>query len=75
MEEKIFMPSDDDARRMIENAWQEFCQQAGAIGMPEQAVSLMKDIFVWGYCAGHNDILGIIRDQMAVGELVKKIEN
>ena len=31
--------------------------------------SLKVAMFIWGYCAGHNDTLLLIRDQMAVSHL------
>lgn len=69
MEHKIFMPSDEETRQLMENAWQDFCKEAGTAGMNVEAISLMHDIFLWGYCAGHNDTLTIIRDQMAVDRI------
>ena len=70
MEHKIFLPSNDEMLQLMENAWQEFCQKAGAAGMPEDAISLMHDVFLWGYCSGYNDTLCIIRDQMSIDGLI-----
>ena len=72
MEHKIFMPSDEETRQLMENAWQDFCKEAGTAGMNVEAISLMHDIFLWGYCAGHNDTLTIIRDQMAVDRMASE---
>ena len=69
MNQTIFLPSDDETRQLMEHAWQEFQQQAGTAGMTADTLSLMHDIFIWGYCAGHNDTLLLIRDQMAVSDL------
>lgn len=69
MEQKIFMPSGEDVRRMIESAWTDFCQKSGTQGLPPDAISLMKDVFTWGYCTGYNDTLAIIRDQIAINNM------
>ena len=69
MNQTIFLPSDDETWQLMEHAWQEFWQQAGTQGISPDALSLMHDIFIWGYCMGHNDTLLIIRDQMAVSNL------
>lgn len=71
-EHKIFLPSDEEIRRMMENAWLDFCKEAGTAGMDAEALALMKDVFIWGYCSGHNDTLGIIRDQMAVDSMAAR---
>ena len=69
MNQTIFLPSDDEARQLMEHAWQEFRQQAGTQGISPDALSLMHDIFIWGYCMGQNDTLLLVRDKMAVSDL------
>ena len=52
MDQTIFLPSADETRQLMEHAWQEFQQQAGTQGISPDTLSLMHDIFIWGYCMG-----------------------
>ena len=69
MNQTIFLPSDDETRQLMEHACQEFRQWAGAQSIGPDTLSLMHDIFIWGYCMGQNDTLLLIRDKMAVSNL------
>jgi hypothetical protein len=76
MEQTIFLPSGEDMSKLIQNALNAFCEQAKKAGYnlnDEMEGGLLQDGFVAGYCAGWNDMLGIIRDQMNVEKDVKNI--
>lgn len=68
-EKKIYLPDDKTQGILIDNAWQEFQEQMKENGMDfsgTEVIELLHDIFVAGYAFGHNDCLGIIRDQLTI---------
>lgn len=70
----IYLPNSEQAGQLMENAWQDFAAQMKQKGMGfegTKVAGLLKDIFMSGYCYGHNDSLTIIRDQMEVDDLLK----
>lgn len=74
MEREIFLPDAETARKLIDNAWQEFCQQMKESGMDfvgTKVESLIQDVFVAGYAYGHNDCLTIIRDQLNMDNWIR----
>ena len=76
MSKKVFMPNDEQARQMIENAWQEFKKEAIEAGWPlntPELESFAQDVFVGGYAYGHNDCLGVISGQLEAMNLVTDI--
>lgn len=80
MEKVIYLPNAEQAGRLIEDAWQDFCRQAGENGMDiadvnEAVGGLVKDCFAAGYSYGNNDMLNIIRDQMNVDGMVSELMN
>ena len=73
-EYKIFLPNDEQAGQLIDLAWKDFYEKAEAAGygiVHDGVRKIMKDFFVSGYTYGYNDVLNIIRDQMAAEELAK----
>jgi hypothetical protein len=78
MEQTIFLPTGEDMSELIRNALNAFCEQAKKAGYnlnDEMEGGLLQDGFVAGYCAGWNDMLGIIRDQLNVDKDVKNMLN
>jgi hypothetical protein len=78
MEQTIFLPTGEDMSKLIRNALNAFCEQAKKAGYnlnDEMEGGLLQDGFVAGYCAGWNDMLGIIRDQLNVDKDVKNMLN
>lgn len=76
-EYKIFLPSDEQAGQLIDVAWKDFYEKAEAAGLGivhDGVRSIMRDFFVSGYTYGYNDVLNIIRDQMAAEELAKGVQ-
>lgn len=70
----IYLPNSEQAGQLMENAWQDFAAQMKKNGMgfeETKVTDLLKDIFMSGYCYGHNDCLTIIREQMEVDDLLK----
>lgn len=74
MDKKIFLPDAEMSAKLIEDAWQAFKKQAAEGGLDfdtnPQAASFAKDMFVSGYCYGHNDCLEIIRGQLQAMDIV-----
>ncbi len=68
MDAKIFVPNDEQFTQMMEDAWQKFLREAKANDTIFKGISegpsILKDLFVYGYVTGYNDIYGIIRSQM-----------
>ena len=82
MEKEIYIPNSEEISQLIEQAWQGFCEQAQQAGIDindNTVDGFLKDCFVAGYCAGHNDIFGIIRDQINIDDelnnIIKKHNN
>jgi hypothetical protein len=76
MEQTIFLPTGEDMSKLIRNALNAFCEQAKKAGYnlnDEMEGGWLHDGFVAGYCAGWNDMLGIIRDQLNVDKDVKNM--
>lgn len=76
-EYKIFLPSDEQAGQLIDVAWKDFYEKASAagLGIIDNGVrNIVRDFFVSGYTYGYNDVLKIIRDQMAAEELAKSVQ-
>lgn len=73
-EKKIYLPDAETAGKLIENAWQEFCDQMKENDMDFTGIKveeLLHDVFVAGYAFGHNDCLAIIRDQLSIDNWMK----
>lgn len=76
-EYKIFLPNDEQAGQLIDVAWKDFYEKASAagLGIDDSGVRcIVRDFFVSGYTYGYNDVLNIIRDQMAAEELAKGVQ-
>ena len=76
-EYKIFLPNDEQAGQLIDVAWKDFYEKASAagLGIVNNGVrNIVRDFFVSGYTYGYNDVLNIIRDQMAAEELAKGVQ-
>ena len=77
MDKKIFLPSAEEAAQLLENSWQAFKKQALEGGLDfdnnPNVASFAKDMFVSGYCYGHNDCLEIIRGQLQAMDLVNDL--
>ena len=76
-EYKIFLPNDEQAGQLIDVAWKDFYEKAAAagLGIIDNGVrNIVRDFFVSGYTYGYNDVLNIIRDQMAAEELAKGVQ-
>jgi len=77
MDKKIFLPDAEMSAKLIEDAWQAFKKQAAEGGLDfdnnPQAASFAKDMFVSGYCYGHNDCLEIVRGQLQAMDLVNDL--
>ena len=76
-EYKIFLPNDEQAGQLIDVAWKDFYAKAEAAGygiVHDGVRKIMKDFFVSGYTYGYNDVLNIIRDQMAAEELADGVQ-
>lgn len=70
----IYLPNNEQAAQLMENAWQDFTVQMKKNGMNfegTKVAELLKDMFMAGYSYGHNDCLTIIRSQMEVDDLAK----
>lgn len=76
---KIFLPSNEEAAKLIEDAWQSFKKDANehpvfkVILQNPETEALVKDIFVVGYSYGHNDCLNIIRGQLEAMDLINDV--
>lgn len=70
MEKNIYMPDADQSRQLLEQAWDDFnakMHEAGFIHTnDEEVIDILKEVFVGGYCYGHNDTLEIILSQLNV---------
>lgn len=76
-EYKIFLPNDEQAGQLIDVAWKDFYEKASAagLGIDDSGVRcIVRDYFVSGYTYGYNDVLNIIRDQMAAEELADGVQ-
>lgn len=76
MDKKIFLPDAETSARLIEDSWQAFKKQAAESGLVldnPNAASFAKDMFVSGYCYGHNDCLEIIRGQLQAMDMVNDL--
>ena len=77
MDKKIFLPDAEMSAKLIEDAWQAFKKQAAEGGLDfdtnPQVASFAKDMFVSGYCYGHNDCLEIIRGQLQAMDLANEL--
>lgn len=77
-EMEIILPDNEQAGALIDNAWQDFCAEAKAQGYDISQLSASgwaKDCFAAGYCAGHNDILNIIFEQVKSEREIHRIIN
>lgn len=73
---EIFMPDNKALAQMIEDSWQQCKEQAAEGGLRltnPDLEAFAKDMFVAGYCYGHNDCLGIIRGQLEAMSLIGDI--
>ena len=63
---------------MIDVSWKDFYEKASAAGLDivHDVVrrQMLRDFFVSGYTYGYNDMLNIIRDQMAAEELAMSVQ-
>ena len=77
MDKKIFLPDAEMSAKLIEDSWQAFKKQAADSGLDfdnnPEAASFAKDMFVSGYCYGHNDCLEIIRGQLQAMDLANEL--
>lgn len=75
---EIILPDNAQAGQLIDNAWRDFCNDAKAQGYDICQLSASgwaKDCFAAGYCAGHNDILNIILEQVKSEREIHQIIN
>ena len=74
---KIYLPDEKQHASMMEAAWQEFVKTASDAGystlMRGPRSEWYKDLFVAGYCFGHNDCLSIIGGQIELENIFGKI--
>ena len=78
MDKKIYMPNNDQMVRMIEDAWKAFKEQCAKIGLDmkdKRLEEFAQDIFVGGFCYGHNNCLSIVRGQFEVVDYIGEIFN
>ena len=76
MDKKIFLPDAETSARLIEDSWQAFKKQAAESGLVldnPNAASFAKDMFMSGYCYGHNDCLEIIRGQLQAMDMANDL--
>ena len=72
MEMTIILPDAEQARRMIDDAWNDFYAKAceNGYGIDNDIVrKAVMEFFYSGYCHGYNDMLGIVRGQFDAMEL------
>lgn len=72
MEMTIILPDAEQARRMIDDAWNDFYAKAceNGYGIDNNIVrKAVMEFFYSGYCHGYNDLLGIVRGQFDAMEL------
>ena len=63
----IYLPSNEQTAKMMENAWQEFLGQVREAGYnisEDSADGWIRDTFIGGYSYGWNDGYGVIRGQL-----------
>jgi len=75
---EIILPDNEQAGALIENAWQDFCNDARSQGYDigeQTAGGWAKDCFAAGYVYGHNDIMNIIYDQVKSDKEIHQIIN
>jgi hypothetical protein len=74
MDKTIYTPDAQQSTQMMRDAWKDFKTRAEAEGwknLGEWAIEL----FIGGYCYGHNSCLNVIRDQIALdGYTIKSAE-
>ena len=78
MNKTIFLPNAEQAGELIELAWQEFRKDAEANGFPfsnDENAEAAKELFICGYCYGHNDCLGIIKGQLEAMDMAVNLGN
>ena len=78
MEKKIYMPDGEQMGKMIENDWKVFRQQCVESGIEFKDKNLeefVKDMFVGGYCYGHNNCLSIVKGQLETMEFTGNLFN
>ena len=76
MDKKIIMPSNELMGKMIENDWEAFRKQCIESGLEFKDGNLeefVKDMFVGGYCYGHNNCLSIVRGQLETMDFISDI--
>ena len=70
MGKTIYMPDAEQSRQLLEQAWDDFnakMHEAGFIRTnDEEVIEILKEVFIGGYCYGHNDALEVILSQLNV---------
>lgn len=64
----IFMPDERQRAKLIEEAWDAFYAKMNKAGFrpDEETTKMLKDVFVAGYCYGHNDTFVLMASQLNV---------
>lgn len=72
MARSIYLPDAEQSKSMMEDAWHEFLKTAADAGYESLGCNdgWYKDLFMAGYCYGHNDCLGIIGGQIELDNTV-----
>lgn len=79
MNNTIFLPNSEQTAKLLEDAWKSFKKKAAESGMEldinPDSETFAKEMFICGYCYGHNDLLEIIKGQIKAINLVNGIFN
>lgn len=72
----IFLPDDETQGKMIQDSWQKCKEEAAKAGLDLSNPTLegfAQDMFVAGYCYGHNDCLQILGGQLEAMNLINDV--
>jgi len=64
MDKTIYTPDAQQSTQMMKDAWKDFKTRAEAEGWKMAPGDM--ELFIGGYCYGHNSCLNVIRDQIAL---------
>ena len=72
----IFLPNAETQGKMIQDSWQKCKEEAAKAGLILNNPVLegfAQDMFVAGYCYGHNDCLQVIGGQLKAMNLINDV--
>lgn len=78
MAKNIFLPSAEQQGKMIKDSWQKCKEEAAKAGLVLNNSTLegfAQDMFVAGYCYGHNDCLQVIGGQLEAMNIINDVFN